>query len=57
MPSVHAGKTTGLAPLSWPEFDGKGFADVEAGMVAFGREHFSKRTYILKKKSTNEVYS
>ncbi|KAJ7040783.1 hypothetical protein C8F04DRAFT_1309654 [Mycena alexandri] len=41
MQSVHAGKTKGLAPQNWPEFDWLGFQEVERIMCNFGRECFS----------------
>ncbi|KAJ7602792.1 hypothetical protein DFH06DRAFT_1351026 [Mycena polygramma] len=39
--SVHAGKTKGLAPVNWPQFDWQGYSDMERSMIAFGRECFS----------------
>ncbi|KAJ7136478.1 hypothetical protein C8R43DRAFT_1132379 [Mycena crocata] len=42
MQSVHAGKTKGLAPVSWPLFDRVGFSELEKSMVAFGRDCFSE---------------
>ncbi|KAJ6556066.1 hypothetical protein B0H19DRAFT_1376963 [Mycena capillaripes] len=42
MQSVHSGKTKGLAPVSWPEFNWQAFSEVERSMVAFGRECFSE---------------
>ncbi|KAJ7029325.1 hypothetical protein C8F04DRAFT_1264987 [Mycena alexandri] len=42
MQSVHAGKTKGLAPERWPEYDWPGFQEVERLMINFGKECFSE---------------
>ncbi|KAJ7712788.1 hypothetical protein B0H16DRAFT_1479102, partial [Mycena metata] len=38
--SVHAGKTKGLAPQTWPEYDWLGFQEVERAMINFGKNVF-----------------
>ncbi|KAJ7780680.1 hypothetical protein DFH07DRAFT_949908 [Mycena maculata] len=40
--SVHAGRTWGPVELDWPQFDSAGFAEVEASMIAFAKEHFTE---------------
>ncbi|KAJ7018491.1 hypothetical protein C8F04DRAFT_1277636 [Mycena alexandri] len=41
--SVHAGKTLGVAPMKWPEWDKARFKEVETRMVEFGRECFTEQ--------------
>ncbi|KAJ7772153.1 hypothetical protein B0H14DRAFT_3164805 [Mycena olivaceomarginata] len=38
---VHAGKTKGLAPVTWPKFDWIGFQEAEKSMISFASECFS----------------
>ncbi|KAF7373976.1 hypothetical protein MSAN_00610300 [Mycena sanguinolenta] len=40
--SVHAGKTRGLAPVNWPDFDWAGFQAAEKSMISFAKECFTE---------------
>ncbi|KAF7357239.1 hypothetical protein MSAN_01318900 [Mycena sanguinolenta] len=59
--SVHAGKTKGLAPVNWPDFDWAGFKKVEDIMITFARECFSdaecKARAVAKAADDNEEES
>ncbi|KAJ7707884.1 hypothetical protein B0H16DRAFT_1481518 [Mycena metata] len=56
MQSVHTGKTKGLAPQTFPEYDWLAFQEVERIMINFGKECFCKNFIEIYITTTSDEY-